>query len=128
MKPSQAHIFANWYDRTGFQRANLDATGNIIAKIVDEKPLLQIVLLFPTYISNNPSSTPFNLSELVTSSQTMQVITDFLQFTIESIKSDTGREFSPMFHEVISDKSFANIGAILKSFNDQSLSEYLDLC
>lgn len=33
-----------------------------------------------------------------------------------------------MFHEIITDKSFANIGAILRAFNDQSVTEYLELC
>lgn len=128
LKSSQASVFANWYDSKDFRRANLDGTGSIVAKLQDGNPLLHHVLLFPIYVGDNKRSTPFNLSELVTSSQTMQTITDFLKFTIQLVKSDTGREFCPMFHEIVSDKSFANIGAILKAFNNQSLTEYLEVC
>lgn len=87
------------------------------------------VLVFRHSISDDNHTTPFNLAELVTASQTMKTITEFLKSTIQLIESDCGGEtFSPMFHEIVTDKSFANIGAILRAFNDMTLTEYLDVC
>lgn len=109
-------------------QVHADATGSILAKLGGGKPLLHHVLLFSIYVSDNKQSTPFNLSELVTSSQTMETISNFLQLTIELVQQDTDRKFDPMFHEITTDKSFANIGAILRAFNDKTLTEYLELC
>lgn len=70
----------------------------------------------------------FCLSELISASQTMKTITDFLNRAQDTIKEDCQKDFSLMFHEIITDKSFANIGAIVRSFNDMNLTEYLDIC
>lgn len=127
LKPSQSEIFRNWFHANNFRRASLDATGNILAKITD-KPLLNHVLVFRQSISDDNYTTPFNLAELVTASQTMQTITDFIKNVKQLVQLDCGETFTPMFYEIVTDKSFANIGAILRAFNDLNLTEYLDVC
>lgn len=127
MKQKQAQSFQTWHMRTDFRRAYLDATGSILAKMRDSV-LLHHVLLIQMKIADDNNHTPFCLSEIISASQSMRTITDFLTRAQDTIKEDCQQTFSLMFHEIVTDKSFANIGAIVRSFNDMNLSGYLDLC
>lgn len=126
MKDTQLDVLQFWLGNTKFRRACLDATGNIVAPIRIGAPLLHHVLLIPVRVADDKASTPFNLAEMMTSSQSMLTIKHFLENVRKLINDHTPTRI--IFHEVITDKSFANIGAILMAFNNLTTTSYLDKC
>lgn len=126
MKDTQLDVLQLWIEKTKFRRACLDATGNILASICKGSPLLHHVLLIPVRVADDNVSVPFNLAELITCSQSMLTIKHFLENVLKLIRGHKTTKL--IFHEVISDKSFANIGAILMAFNNLTTTAYLDKC
>lgn len=128
MKDSQLEVCQRWVESCKLRRAYLDATGDILRKLSLNSPqLLHHVLWVPVYVANEKSSVLFNLAEMITESQTtlppIESFLDFVQRLIESRVATT-----PLFHEIVTDKSFANIDAISKAFNSMSMTEDIRKC
>lgn len=126
MMQEQVDVLRDWIERTEYREAFLDATGDIV-RSVEGKPVLHHVLLIQVKIPGNTSCIPFNVAELLTESQTMKKITRFLEDVLEFIHQSVSKR-KQLFHQVVTDKSFANIGAILEVFNKINLSQYLEIC
>lgn len=126
MKDTQLDVLQLWIERNKFRRASLDATGSILRSIDQGPPLLHHVLLIPVQVADDENSMPFNLAELITSSQSMMTIKHFLENVGKLVNDHKPTKL--MFHEVVTDKSFANIGAILMAFNNLTLTDYLNKC
>lgn len=128
LKDSQVKVFQHWHSTTKLRRAYLDATGNILRKLLLKSPqLLHHVLLIPVYAADDTSATLFNMAEMITESQTMLSIKFFLEFVKNSMEERTSVA-APLFHEIVTDKSFANIGAISMAFNSMTLTQYMKEC
>lgn len=126
MMQEQVDVLRNWIEDTEYREAFLDATGDIV-RSVEGKPVLHHVLLIQVMIPGNKNHIPFNLAEMLTESQTMKKITRFLEDVLEFIYKRVKKR-NQLFHQVVTDKSFANIGAILQAFNDMNLTQYLEVC
>lgn len=123
MKDVQADIVLKWYHSNQFRRAYIDATGSIVRPLVKGEPILHHVFLVPIQVADDDHTTLFNVAEMVTKSQSTSTIAHFLEFIIGMLNKNT--KLTQIFHEVVTDKSFANIGAILRAFNSMTLTEYL---
>lgn len=111
--------------RNKFVVLNIDATGGVLRSPV-ASPLLHHVLLLPVKAhQSNKSTVPFNLAELITEDNTC--------FNIEHFLSHVKAKFQFLFpgqklaSAIVTDKSYANINAIVKSQNLMSLRKYLKL-
>lgn len=98
MKESQVEVYRRWNESCKLRRAYLDATGNILRK----------------------------LAEMITETQTMLSIKSFLEFVKSIIENRFGT--AQLFHEIVTDKSFANIGAISMAFNSMTLTKNMKVC
>lgn len=128
LKPSQLDVLQLWVRKNVFRRVYLDATGSILRKVSHTSPeLLHHVLLISIHVADDPRMMPFNVAEMITSSQSMLTIKHFLEI-VKKLANDHKPSTTQLFHEVVTDKSFANIGAILLAFNNLKLSEYLEKC
>lgn len=127
-KDEQLDVFERWRSNCKFRRGYIDATGNIVRKLNESGPvLLHHVLLISIRIADDRATVPFTVAEMITESQTMFTIKHFLEFVHHAIIKKNHRS-GLMFHEIVTDKSFANIGAILMTFNRMTLTEYLRFC
>lgn len=126
-KEAQIQVLEKWCEENLFRRAFLDATGNIVRKISGQTNVLHHVLLIQVHVANDKGATAFNLAELITTCQTSNIISEFLKCFLRFAEEKSKRKMM-WFHEIVTDKSFANIGAILQAFNDMTLSRYLETC
>lgn len=126
MKDIQVTTVVKWHHNNRFRRAYIDATGSIVRPLVKGESILHHVLLVPIQVADDNNKTLYNLAEMVTKSQCTATIAHFLEFVIGMFKKHV--KLGQLFHEVVTDKSFANIGAILRAFNNMTLTEYLHKC
>ncbi|KAG5668955.1 hypothetical protein PVAND_016861 [Polypedilum vanderplanki] len=103
---------------------NIDATGGILRK-VSEAPLLHHTLILPVKANDaNRSHVLINLGELITVDSCSFNIEYFLRFYKNKFLNITKE--NRMAQIFVTDKSFANINAIINSQNNMTLREYLD--
>lgn len=126
MMQEQVDVLKAWIETTKYRQAFLDATGDIV-KMVEKSKVLHHVLLIQVKTADDKNSIPFNLAELLTESQKMRNITRFLEDVLDFIHEKISKR-KQLFHQIVTDKSFANMGAILQAFNNMNLSEYLEVC
>jgi hypothetical protein len=105
---------------------HLDATGGIVRKI-HEAPLLHHVLLLATKSNDlNNSHILLNIGEMITEDQSSFNLKYFLELILNKFRIRT-RE-SRMAFAIVTDKSYANINAIIASQNSMDLPQYLKVC
>lgn len=131
--PMSVHLFSkesmmilNNCLKKGYVRLNLDATGGIICSY-DESPVLNHILLLSSKSNEeNKSTIPFNVAEMMS--------VDGSGFNIGSFLRHFKAKFKLLFpsqekiaNSIVTDKSFANINALIESQNNLTLKEYLNL-
>lgn len=85
------------------------------------------VLVFPMKVNEkNKHHLRFNLAELISESQKAYTIEEHLRYVALMIELNTPPHFQ-LIHEIVVDWSWAEIHAILRSFNNMSPTQYLDL-
>lgn len=102
---------------------NIDATGGLLKKVSD-RPLLHHTIILPIKSNmENSRHILFNIAEMITVDNCGFNIEYFLRLLKTKFLASTKEK--RLAHAFITDKSFANIGAIIASQNNMSLSEYL---
>ena len=106
-------------------RLHLDATGGILRK-VHQGSLLHHVLILPLKsCDTNKSHILLNVGEMITEDQSAFNIKYFLEMFLNKFSLKCRQE--KIAYAIVTDKSFANINAIIKSQNDMKLSQYLNV-
>lgn len=90
--------------------------------------MLHHIILIQMQVGIDKGHVPFNLAELITTSQKHQVILEFILAFLAFARENPRLAKATLFHEVVTDKSFANIGAISFGFNGMTITEYLNAC
>lgn len=106
-------------------RLSIDATGSILHELMGKK-VLHHSLVMPVTVAIDEKQTIITLKEMITTNQKANNIAGFLTDFVDHYK-----ELDPVnkiCDEIVTDKSFANIGAILQVFNQQTITQYLDAC
>lgn len=92
-----------------------------------EHELMTYVLLFPMKVhANNSGHLRFNMAEFISESQTSNTIEQHLRHVVNMIEMVVPRGFQ-LVHEIVVDWSWAEINAVIRAFNGQTLKEYLSL-
>ena len=99
-----------------------DATGSLV-----EKPLKEMkrVLLYSGVIQLRNNKRVCDIFDIISSEHSSKSITKGL---IEFRNFCEDNQLWPIFGGVVTDFSFANVHAILKAFNNQTIKDYLEIC
>lgn len=131
--PMSVHLFSkesmmvlNNCLKKGYVRLNLDATGGIIGSY-DESPVLNHILLLSSKSNEeNKSTIPFNVAEMLSVDGSGFNIGSFLRHFKTKFKLAFPSQ-EKIANSIVTDKSFANINALIESQNNLTLKGYLNL-
>lgn len=114
---------------SNFMRMSIDATGSIL-KQINGKKLLHHVLVTAIRVGIDKNCVNLNVLEMITEDQSAHNVCEFLEFFLRQLKSlNVPKSILDLpVHEMVMDKSFANIGPICKVFNKMTISQYLQIC
>lgn len=106
----------------------MDATGGTVRKPDDvEKAVYLYTLVTPVHntVDTEEPSSAFPVSDMISSSHNIETIGGWLR----SIQMYLCKELKmwPVFENIITDFSFANINAIMREFNFMTIPEYLKM-
>lgn len=112
--------------KNDYVRLNFDATGGIIRTHDGSSVLNHILLLSKKSHNDNKVTVPFNIAELMTVDNSGFNIGIFLRhFTVKFKNMFPSQE--KIAHSIVTDKSFANLNAIIESQNEMKLKTYLNI-
>lgn len=105
----------------------IDATGGLVRKPQTvTKALYYYGLVLPVYNTDlNEPSTPMALSDMVSSSHDIETISNWLL----AVRIYFTKELNmwPIFNNIVTDFSFANLNSIMDIFNHMTITEYLNI-